>query len=217
MGKEEWRMKIPYNVMEKSPLEQLRLNIQFFAQGGEFSSNNQTQNPPTDPPNDESISFKNQSELDSFVDKRIAKALETAKGKWEKEFATKLEKEKKEAERLAKLSATERKEAEYKKREEELNNRLKEIETRELKAETIKELNEKKLPASFADFLMSDTAENTLENIKVFKKSFDEAIEQAVNERLKGEPPQTGTENATKTSTAPDFSVLAQKNRIVGK
>lgn len=217
MGKEEWRMKIPYNVMEKSPLEQLRLDIQFFAQGGEPSSNNPKQNPPADPPNDESISFKNQSELDSFVDKRIAKALETAKGKWEKDFATKLEEEKKEAERLAKLSATERKEAEYKKREEELNNRLKEIETRELKAETIKELNEKKLPASFADFLMSDTAENTLENIKVFKKSFDEAVEQVVNERLKGEPPQTGTGNVAKTSTAPDFSILAQKNRIVGK
>ncbi|REJ22130.1 MAG: hypothetical protein C6W54_15030 [Bacillaceae bacterium] len=123
-----------------------------------------------------------QKRIESETDKKLEKALKTARAKWEKEFQEKLEQEKKEAERLAKLSEKERKEEELKKREEELEKRLRELKRKELKADAITVLNEKQLPAQFADFLL---AEN-VENINTFKKAFDEAVAEKVKEALPG-------------------------------
>lgn len=131
-----------------------------------------------------------QSKIDSETDKRIAKALETHRKKWEEEFKQKLEEEKREAERLAKLSERERKEEELRKREEEIEKRLRELEMKELKADAVADLNEKGLPAEFADFLLADNAENTLKNINVFKEAFDKAVNEAVKEKLRQDTPK---------------------------
>lgn len=189
--------------------------MQFFADGGEGGSDSGSAD-GGEGGKEEGISFESQAELDSFVDKRVDKALKTARSNWKSEFSTKLEEEKKEAERLAKLSQKERENEELTKREKALNDRLKELERRELKADTIKVLNENKLPADFAEFLMGEDDKTTFENIKNFKDSFDKAIEEAVNTRLKGNTPKsTGSQVQTKEST--NFAELAQKNRLVGK
>lgn len=138
-----------------------------------------------------------QKKIESESDKKLEKALQTARAKWEKEFQEKLEQEKKEAERLAKLSEKERKEEELAKREQELEERLRQLELKELKADAVQDLNNKGLPSEFADFLLADNAENTLKNINAFKEAFDAAVNDAVKERLRQDTPEVGTGEVT--------------------
>jgi hypothetical protein len=130
--------------------------------------------------------------LQSEADKRVSGALKTAQEKWELDYKTKLEAEKAEAEKLAKMSATEKAEALLAKTQKDIADREKAIAQKELKLETINILNEKKLPITFADVLLGEDAEKTKGNVDTFEKAFREAVETAVNERLKGNPPKGG-------------------------
>jgi hypothetical protein len=131
--------------------------------------------------------------LQSEADKRVSGALKTAQEKWELDYKTKLEAEKAEAEKLAKMSAAEKAEALLAKTQKDIADREKAIAQKELKLETINILNEKKLPITFADILLGDDAEKTKGNVDTFDKAFREAVEAAVNERLKGNPPKGGS------------------------
>lgn len=127
-----------------------------------------------------------QEELNDIITKRINKE----KSKWMQSVS--------EAERLGKLSAEERAAEELKRQREEL-----EAERRELKAfkekyekeqllnQTSKELANKNLPIEFASILMGATAEATKENIEVFNTNFLKAVENEVNNRLKGKAPKS--------------------------
>ena len=89
----------------------LKLDLQRFAdegQGEGGDDNNTQDNVKDDSPTDEQPfkTFNTQSELDSFVDKKLAKALDTARSKWEKEQNDKAQK----AKDLKKMSPEERQE-----------------------------------------------------------------------------------------------------------
>lgn len=131
------------------------------------------------------------SEFDSEVDKRIANALDTARTKWEEEKQTEITK----AEELAKMSANERKQAEEKAKHEELDKREKELNMREYRYEAKRQLEENGMSDEFVDMVISESAEATNQNIKSLKVAFDSAVEQKVNDRLKGNAPQVGTGN----------------------
>ncbi len=187
-------MKGDYETMKHKNKFLLKLDLQHFA--ADPGVDPQESN-PTDPPEPgtelKKIELTEEEllkRIESESDKKLEKALKTARTKWEKEFHEKLEQEKKEAERLAKLSEKERKEEEMRKREEELEKRFKELERKELKADAIGVLTEKQLPTNFVDFLLADNAEKTLENINVFKSAFDEAVAAKVKEALAGNPPK---------------------------
>ncbi|KAA8442651.1 DUF4355 domain-containing protein [Weissella paramesenteroides] len=130
-----------------------------------------------------------QSELDSLIDKRTAKALETAKQKWEEEKQDAVN----QAEKLAKLSAAERKEAEDKAKQEAMDKREQELNQREMRYEAQHQLEENELPTDFVDMVMSNDAEKVSENIANLKTAFNKAVEVTVNEKLRGKTPQTGT------------------------
>ena len=111
------------------------------------------------------------------VDKMIAKRLAKEKQKQEKAL--------KEAERLSKMSEEERVKAELEADraafEEERNAYLKE----KMLTSVEKELVWESLPVEFANLLVTDDADSTSANIKAFKDKWNNALEQAVNERLK--------------------------------
>ncbi len=146
--------------------------------------------------NQEVLTFT-QEELDkklqSEADKRVQEALNTAKSKWEKEWTGKLEKAKTEAERLAKLSAAEKKAEEDRLRAEELAKKDRELTVRELQLEAVDELNKRKLPVDFAKILLGETAEDTLDKIKLFETAFREAVQAEVDSKLKGRTPEGAT------------------------
>jgi len=151
--------------------------------------------------------------LQSEADRRVTEALKTARAKWEKEFREKLEKEKKEAERLSKLSAEEREKELLKQKEEELAQKEKAIRMKELHLDTIEVLAEENLPVGFAEFLIQNDAETTNENIKKFKKEWQEALSKAVDERIKGKSPRL-SETKLESEQTMDFMKLASEASI---
>lgn len=138
----------------------------------------------------------------SEFDKRIAKALETAKTKWETDKATELENAKTEAEKLAKMNAEQKAKYAEEKRLAELEKREKDITTRELKAQAYETLAEKGLPKDLVEILNYSDAENCNKSIEAVEKAFQSAVEKAVNEKLRGkDTPKGGQGSGNKDTT----------------
>jgi len=193
------------------------LDLQLFADSGDTTDvDNKGVDQPNNNDNQESKTYT-QDEVDrllqSEADKRVTEALKTARAKWEKEFREKLEKEKKEAERLSKLSAEEREKELLKQKEQELAEKEKAIRMKELHLDTIEVLAEEGLPVGFAEFLIKGDAETTNENIKKFKKEWQEALSKAVDERIKGKSPRL-SETKLESEQTVDFMKLANEASI---
>lgn len=124
----------------------------------------------------------------SEYDKRVNKALNTARQKWEADAKAQAD----EAAKLAEMKAEEKAEYERQKREKELSEREAAITKRELHAEAVTQLTDKGLPASLADILDCTSADNCKKSMEAVEKAFGEAVEKAVNDRLKGAPPKAG-------------------------
>lgn len=178
------------------------LNLQLFADDGDQGNDqqNDNQNNQDNPDNQQNDGdrkptfddlLKDKS-IQSEFDKRISKALETAKAKWETEYQQKLEEAKTEAEKLAKMNAEQKAEYERQQREEELAKREAEITRRELRASALETLSEKGLPKELADIINYTDAESTKTSLESIEKAFRQAVEDGVNERLKGNPPKGG-------------------------
>jgi flagellar biosynthesis GTPase FlhF len=130
----------------------------------------------------------------SEFDKRIAKAIETAKAKWDTDYNAKLEEAKTEAQKLAKMTADQKSEYEKQKHEDELTKREKDISARELKAQAYETLAEKGIPKELADILNYESADTCSTSIKSVEKAFQAAVEKAVNEKLRSkETPRGGS------------------------
>ena len=133
-----------------------------------------------------------QAELDKILNKKFAQ--------WQK----KTEEAKAEAERKAKLTeaeklAEERKEFESMKRQFEYEQRVN---------STSKVLASNNLPIEFADFLIAETDEATTQRVDLFKNAFNEALEKALTERLRGNTPKTSTVK-NRTFTANDIKNMS--------
>ena len=150
------------------------------------------------------------------IDERIAKVVKAAQAKFEKDFTKKQEAAKKEQERLSKLSDDERKAAELDASKKQLEEREKELKRKELKLEMVKVLSDRKIPVEFMDFLVAEDNDSTLERIKSFEKQYKKDIENAVNERLKGKAPKSGTEGGQSASkpSANAFFEAIYKNQV---
>ncbi|MDF2663890.1 MAG: phage capsid protein [Paenibacillus sp.] len=129
-----------------------------------------------------------QEDIDKIVNKTIARE----RTKWEKDFETKLTEAKTEAEKLAKMNAQQKDDYERQQRETKLTEREGEITRRELRATALETLAEKGLPKQLADILVYTDADSTSKSIESVEKSFRDAVEAAVNERLKGDTPKGG-------------------------
>lgn len=124
--------------------------------------------------------------MQSEFDKRISKALETAKGKWQTEQQKAIEDAKTEAEKLAKMNADQKAQYEKEKAEADFNKRLADLNTRELKATAKETLASEGLPLELSEVLNYQDADTCSKSIEAVKTAFQGAVEKAVNERLKG-------------------------------
>lgn len=138
----------------------------------------------------------------SEFDKRITKAIETAKSKWETEKATELENAKTEAEKLAKMNAEQKAKYVEEKRIADLEKREKDINTRELKAQAYETLAEKNLPKELIKTLNFESAETCNSSIEAVEKAFQSAVEKAVNEKLRGGDPPKGNQGDKNSDAA---------------
>lgn len=118
-------------------------------------------------------------------DPRVQKALGTAKDKWSALMDDKLS----EAEKLSKMNKEEKAEYLRQKQEKDLLDRESAITRRELMAEAKNTLAEKKLPTSLAEVLNYADADSCSKSITAVEKAFQEAVQAAVEEKLKGGKP----------------------------
>lgn len=128
----------------------------------------------------------NQAEFDRRVQQAINTAVTNAREKWQLMTDDKVS----EAEKLAKMNKEEKAEYLRQKKEKELAGREADITRRELMAEAKNTLAEKKLPAGLAEVLNYTDADSCNRSISAVEKAFQEAVEAAVQERLKGGDPQ---------------------------
>lgn len=149
--------------------------------------------------------------IQSETDKRVEQALKTQRSKMEQDLKKKIERERADAERLAKLSSEEREKEQFKRNQEELERKEQELKQREMKLAAIDILAEEKLPVAFADQLIGDSVDDTYDRISKFKKAWHDAVESEVKERLKGHIPDTGEKKP------PPLDMNAYLRRMAGK
>ena len=144
-----------------------------------------------------------QDKVNEIVEKRLAREREKA------------EKERTQAEELAKLSADERKQkefeiemaekqAEYDKQMQEFAKMKADFEKTQLLAQVQKELNDRNLPIGMANQLVANTAEESMKNIQNFEKDWKDSLQKELDKKLKNSSSSPkinlkGDENQTKS------------------
>lgn len=175
----------------------IHLPLQYFAEPSEPAPTDGTNvpasgtEPPAQPTFDEMLKDK---AYQAEFDRRMSKAIDTAKAKWDKEAEEKAD----EAAKLAKMTADEKAKHESAKREKALADREAAVAKRELTAEAISQLTEKGLPAELAKCLDYSSADNCKASMEAVEKAFGAAVDAAVNERLKGSVPKFGAPSVSK-------------------
>lgn len=184
------------------------MNLQFFAEGGDGGTGGGDGGTGTGGGSGSdggtgTVSFddflrgeRNQAEFDRRVQQAVSTAVAAAQEKWQLMTDDKLS----EAEKLAKMTKEEKAQYMQQKKEKELADREAAITRKELMAEAKNTLAEKKLPAELAEVLVYTDADSCSKSIAAVEKAFQQAVENSVNERLKGgEPPKRAPEGNTPT------------------
>lgn len=116
------------------------------------------------------------------LNKILAKEISKAKSKWDKE--------KSEAERLAKMSAEERAKEELAKEKQKIAEERAELDRIKLLQQTQLELANREVPREFAEWIVGADAESTNDRIKALKEIWDQAIANTLNTKLAGRAPR---------------------------
>lgn len=216
-----------YKTMRNLGRCRIPMNIQFFAEGdgngagaggdsgngggtgdGETGEGNSAEQPPSF--DDFLKGDGNQAEFDRRVQKAINTALTNAQQKWQALADDKLS----EAEKLAKMSKEEKNQYLQQKHEKELADREADITRRELMAQAKVTLAEKELPVGLADVLVYTDADSCSKSIASMEKAFQEAVQKAVEEKLKGgKPPKKAPESSDDGNGAQSFVEVIKKNQ----
>lgn len=167
------------------------MNLQRFTDGGAGEpgslgnpAGGPSSEPETKPAGEETpIIFKSQSELDSMIDKKLSKSLETAQKNWEKQTQSKLA----EAEKKGKMTAEEQKEFELQQAREELELERLEIQKDKDESSTIKRLSADKLPDALSQVLTplyGGDADLLNEVYSAVTTAYRESVKQGVKDSL---------------------------------
>lgn len=149
----------------------------------------------------------NQAEFDRRVQKAIDTAVSNAQKKWKDLHDDKLS----EAEKLAKMTNEEKAAYRMSQMEKELN-AFKEKDTLAEMSKTARKMlseDEINIPDELLAHLVSTDAEDTKQAVQAFAKLFKDAVQDAVKDKLKGNPPKRGTGGK---GTVTREQILAIKN-----
>lgn len=133
----------------------------------------------------------NQAEFDRRVQKAIDTAVSNAQKKWKDIHDDKLS----EAEKLAKMTNEEKAAYRMSQMEKELNAFKEKDALAEMSKTARKMLSEDEIniPDELLAHLVSTDAEDTKQAVQAFAKLFKDAVQDAVKDKLKGNPPKRGT------------------------
>lgn len=152
------------------------------------------------------------AELQAETDRRVQAALATAEARWRTETGTQLQQARDEAARLAQMSADERAAEERRLEQERFNADKQKFEAERLEFEAGKQLADRELSPKFARFLAREDADTTKTNIEDFAKEWADALQKAVDSRLRSEPPKSGSGDAV-PANAGFMDIIRQNQR----
>lgn len=176
----------------------LKLNLQLFADdgdGGSGDGSGDNGNQPNDNQNDQdSIVFKNQSELDSWFDKRLDKATDTLRANWEKEQATQKS--------YDEMTPDEQRAYDADQREQDLAAREQKVTIDENRAKVIQQLTDDELPVALAKVFEPALVdfENFDEAYKNVTDTYRNAVKEGVDKQLAGSAVVPGVGSAATKS-----------------
>lgn len=146
--------------------------------------------------------------LQSEVDRRVTAALKKQQQKYEAKT--------REAEKLSKMSEDQKREYELEQREQAIAEKEREFALLENKAEATKILAEKGIDAGLVDFVVTEDAETTNNNINLLDKAFKKSVKAEVEKRLAGTAPKKGLP-IDKTITKEDFMKMSYSEMVALK
>lgn len=173
----------------------LAMNLQYFAEPEEESEELEGAESSDDQSDDEAeqIVFNSQEELDKLIAGRVSKERKNLQKQFDENLDEKISAALKKEKDLSKLSKEDREKVELSEKEKKLVEKEKSIALKEQRYQAIDELQERNLPKSFADVLVHEDAQKTLDNIKMFEEQWNAEMESKVEERvsdaLKGKAP----------------------------
>ena len=145
----------------------------------------------------------------TFTRAEIGKMLSAERSKWEAEQEAK----ENEAKKLAKMNADEKQKYQLDQREQELANREKAIARKELTAEAKAMLSERDLPVELVDVVDLTNAETVSASIGALQKSWEQAVQKGVQEKLKGKAPINHAPTVNDELTVEEFRAMGYKSR----
>lgn len=185
-------LKAIQNTLE-STRNKFPLDIQLFAED--------PQDPPADPPIDPP-----EPPVGGLTQKDIDDALVAARIKWDEEQNA----QETEAQRLAKMTADQKKEYLDSKKADALTRREAELNKRELMSTAKETLTEKGLPIALAVSLDYKDADTCNASIETIGKAFNDAVQKAVEDRIKGgNPMRRSTTDSGNTFTKEEVAKMS--------
>lgn len=173
-------------------MEYKHWNLQLFADDGSDSgvAGNEPDGSTADQP-DESEKKQDSKQEPKYTDKDLDDIIGKRFAKWQAQQQKAVD----EAKKLAAMDAQQKAEYERDQLQKELNELKKQASLSEMTKTARKMLSEDGItvPDELLTMMVSDDAEATKAAVDGFKEVFREAVENAVKERLKGEPPRRGS------------------------
>ena len=170
-----------------------RLNLQLFADGDGAGTGTGTDGTGTNTGNGDGGKAKetNTASEKKYSDEDLDKIIGQKFAKWQKDQ----DKAVKEAERLAGMNAQEKAEHERDTLQKQLDEYKRKDALAEMTKTARKMISDAGISASddILAVLVSDNADATKKAVDSYVKAFKDAVEHAVKERLRGEPPKAGT------------------------
>lgn len=169
-------------------MEKFNLNLQLFADDTQTSTETAPEGTETTSKENSKADDKKTESQAKYTDEDVNKIIDKKFAEWQK----KQQKEVDEAKKLAEMNATQK--AEYER--DQLKKKLEELERQaslgEMTKTARKMLSESNIniPDELLSMMVTTDAEETKVAVDGFAKAFKEAVESAVKERLKGEPPK---------------------------
>lgn len=152
---------------------------------------------------EESGKTYSEKDLQAYADRRVTEALKTARNKFDAE--------KKEAERLASMTAEERYTEELKQRETALAERERQVQLLENKQSATKILADKGISINLVDLVLADTAEDMKARIDILEKEFNLAVQTEIEKRIGGSTPRVN--QGSGAITKEDFMKMGLRDR----
>lgn len=146
-----------------------------------------------------------EKEFQSEFDRRVSRALETARGKWAREMEEKIVQVRTEAEQRAQMTGEERMAHDLAEREAQLETREREIMRRELQAQARQLLQERGLPQELAAAVNYADIQTVQESLDAAENAFRAAVQSGIEQRLRGNVPMVNHRRAEGEQSDADY------------